>query len=292
MSLQLIDASIRKFTGEHAGSRPFLCEGSPLDCVVAQVGINPGTDTPFWPYWSTKTGCDKQGWLRDYRGRKAGKRTPTRDRIELLNEVLRPNKVLELDLYHQFSASEAGLAADHKSTQLFEYMLDAVRPRLLFVHGRAPREHLERLLGIQLKTGDFTTAAWRGQAIDVFVATKHLAYVAGGEAYVREVGGRINRRLQELSGSSRAPAEQAKCAEAPPSPGRAKESGVYCLESLRAQYSERKVPLSETAVAAVMAEGKYCSRCHRQLPASAFPPSPQSATGLRSACRECLRKRR
>ena len=292
MSLQHIDAAIRKLSGEHPESRPFLCEGSPLDCVVAQVGINPGSDTPIRPHWSVETGCDKQGWLRDYRFRKAGKRTPTRDRIELLNEVLRPYKILELNLYHQFSASEASLAADHKSTALFEYMLDAVRPRLLFVHGRAPREHLERLLGTQLTTDDFTTTTHRGQVIDVFVATKHLAYVAGGEAYVREVGVRINRRLQEISGGSRAPAEQAKCAEAPPSPRRSKENGVYCQESLRAQYSERKVPLSETAVAAVMAEGKYCSRCHRQLPASAFPPSPQSATGLRSACRECLRKRR
>lgn len=86
---------------------------------MAQVGINPGSDTPFWPHWSVETGCDKQGWLRDYRFRKAGKRTPTRDRIELLNEVLRPYKILELNLYHQFSASEASLAADHKSTALF-----------------------------------------------------------------------------------------------------------------------------------------------------------------------------
>lgn len=290
MSLQHIDAAIRKLSGEHPESRPFLCEGSPLDCVVAQVGINPGSDTPFWPHWSVETGCDKQGWLRDYRFRKAGKRTPTRDRIELLNEVLRPHKVLELNLYHQFSASEAGLAADHKSTELFEYMLDAVRPRLLFVHGRAPREHLERLLGTQLQTDDFTTTTYRGRAIDVFVATKHLAYVAGGEAYVREVGGRIKHRLQEMSGGSHAPAAQVTCESDRPSSGRSMDT--YNLASLREQYSVRKVALSETAVAAVIAEGKYCSRCHRKLPAQAFPPSPQSATGLRSACRECLRKRK
>jgi hypothetical protein len=292
MSLQHIDAAIRKLSGEHPESRPFLCEGSPLDCVVAQVGINPGSDTPFWPHWRVETGCDKQGWLRDYRFRKAGKRTPTRDRIELLNEVLRPYKVLELNLYHQFSASEASLAADHKSTELFEYMLDAVRPRLLFVHGRAPREHLERLLGTQLKTNDFTTKTHRGQAIDIFVATKHLAYVAGGEAYVREVGGRIKRRLQEISGGSRAPAAQVTSESDRPSPGKSAAIGTYSLASLREQYSVRKVALSETAVAAVIAEGKYCSRCHRQLPAHAFPPSPQSASGLRSACRECLRKRK
>ena len=178
------------------------------------------------------------------------------------------------------------------STELFEFMLNAVRPRLMFVHGRAPREHLERLLGTQLKTDDFTTTTYRDKSSDIFVATKHLAYVAGGEAYVREVGSRIKHRLQELTGGSSLPARQGESEEAPTSPGRSKEIGVYSLASLQEEYSERKIPLSQTAVAAVIAEGKYCSRCHRQLPAHAFAPSPQSATGLRSVCRECVRKRR
>ena len=291
MSIQLIHSAIRKFTGEHAGSRPFLCEGSPLDCVVAQVGINPGTDTPFWPYWSTKAGCYKQAWLRDLRGRKAGKRTPTRDRIELLNEVLRPFKVLELNLYHRHSASEADLPDEHRHIELFEFMLNVVRPRLLFVHGRAPREHLERLLGTPLKSDDFATSTFRGVAIDIFVAKKHLAYVAGGEAYVREVGRRIKQRLQELTGGPSSFAGQATSAEET-RPVRLKDNSAYSLASLRDQYPERKVPLSESAVAAVIAEGKYCSQCHQQLPANAFAPSPQSATGLRSACRACLRNRK
>jgi hypothetical protein len=291
MSIQLIDSAIRRFTGEQAGSRPFLCQGSPLDCVVAQVGINPATDTPFWPYWSTRTGCDKEAWLRDFRGRKAGKRTPTRDRIEMLNDVLQPFNVLELNLYHRHSASEADLPDQHRDTELFEFMLNTVRPRLLFVHGRTPREHLERMLGKHLKADDFTTTTYRGDAIDIFVAKKHLAYVAGGEAYVREVGRRIRQRLQKLTGGPSSSAGQATSAE-DQQLVRPRDNSAYSLASLREQYPERKVPLSESAVAAVIADGKYCSRCHRQLPANAFAPSPQSATGLRSACRECLRSRK
>jgi hypothetical protein len=61
-----IDREIRQLTSENALSRPFLCTGSPIGCDVAKVGINPATDTPFWPNWNVRLGCDKQGWLHDY----------------------------------------------------------------------------------------------------------------------------------------------------------------------------------------------------------------------------------
>ena len=65
-AIKEIDREIRRLTGEGDLSRPFLCHGSPIGCDVAEVGINPGTDTPFWPYWNSKTGCDKDSWLADY----------------------------------------------------------------------------------------------------------------------------------------------------------------------------------------------------------------------------------
>jgi hypothetical protein len=46
-TLHGIDREIRRITGAAAQSRPFLCRGSPLGCEVAEVGINPRTDTPF-----------------------------------------------------------------------------------------------------------------------------------------------------------------------------------------------------------------------------------------------------
>src|SRR4051794_23235654 len=101
-----IDTEIRRLTGANPLSRPFLCDGSPVGCKVAEVGINPGTDTPFWPYWSVEGGCDKRGWLDDYM-RRHGRLKSTRDRLEVLCRALAPVRCLELNLYHHYSSCEA-----------------------------------------------------------------------------------------------------------------------------------------------------------------------------------------
>jgi hypothetical protein len=46
--------------------RPFLCPGFPCLADVLLVGSNPSTDTPFWDYWSSEHGCNKQAWLDEY----------------------------------------------------------------------------------------------------------------------------------------------------------------------------------------------------------------------------------
>lgn len=94
-SLTLIDRQIRRLTAEEPTCRPFMCDGSPIGCEVVQVGINPSTITPFWPYWNPVTGCDKPGWLAEYI-RLRGRLMPTRDRIETLHGALRPLRCLEL----------------------------------------------------------------------------------------------------------------------------------------------------------------------------------------------------
>lgn len=50
LTIHEIDSRIRQLTGEHVESRPFVCYGSPIGCAVAEIGINPGTSTPFWPH--------------------------------------------------------------------------------------------------------------------------------------------------------------------------------------------------------------------------------------------------
>ena len=64
MNLQEFDKRLREMTPKDA--RPFLCEGSPLDCEVFLVGLNPRTTTPFWLYWDVSYGCKKQEWRKAY----------------------------------------------------------------------------------------------------------------------------------------------------------------------------------------------------------------------------------
>lgn len=289
------DRDIRTLTMESPTSRPFLCQGSPFGCDIAEVGINPGTDTPFWHFWDDRGQFDKLRWLEEYRRRKGGQRTPTRDRIELFNAAVRPFRVIELNLFHEYSPREAALPKEHRTTELFDFLLAALKPRLLFVHGSKPRQHLERKFGVTLPNDTFTQIRDGDVSFTIFTASKHLAFVKGGDDYVREAARRIKEYLGEADRTDQPIGVQpilTKKVATFISSRTVSESTLYSLEVLRSQYPEgRRTPLSESAVADVVAHGKHCSRCQQLLPANAFAPSPQSSTGLRAACRKCLAKR-
>jgi hypothetical protein len=191
-----IDRQIRQLTSENSLSRPFLCTGSPLGCDVAEVGINPATDTPFWPYWSISSGFDKQRWLSDYRQRH-GRLKPTRDRIEVFAKSLAPLRLLELNLYHHFSPSFKDLSREHRDTALFDYLMKIAKPRVLIVHGDKPSTHLEDLLGVVLPKSKFTSAIYQGETLQVFRSKRHFAYVS--RDYVVSVAGEIKSHLQTIN---------------------------------------------------------------------------------------------
>lgn len=191
-TLAEIDREIRRLSGENALSRPFLCSGSPIGCDVAEVGINPGTDTPLWPFWDVNSGCDKKGWLCEYI-KKHGRLKPTRDRIEVLARALAPLRLLELNLYHHYSPNLDSLEREHRDTALFDYLFRVTKPRLLLVHGDKPATHLVRLLGVTIPKGVFVPANYQGERIEVYRAERHFAYVS--REYVTDIAGVIKAHL-------------------------------------------------------------------------------------------------
>ncbi len=174
-------------------ARPFLCDGSPLDCSVAQVGINPGTDTPFWEYWSASTGLDKTQWLADYVHRH-GKLGPTRDRIELFNEAIAPSRCIELNLYPYYSKSLADLSRDRRDNRMFRYLLSLIKPRVIIVHGNEPILEMEKFFGVALERDSFVMVQSEVAFIDVYAAKRHFAYVS--RQYIVEVAERVVERLR------------------------------------------------------------------------------------------------
>jgi hypothetical protein len=54
--------------GQSTDLRPFVCDGSPLDCEVFIVGFNPATPMSlgFWEFWRRGRGFDKVSWLDAY----------------------------------------------------------------------------------------------------------------------------------------------------------------------------------------------------------------------------------
>ena len=140
------------------GLRPFVCDGSPLDCRVFLVGINPATDMPenFWDarFWNDGSGFDKEKWLVAYRAvrKNAGKseHSPSRDVIGRIVDAARPASCLETNLFSIQALCEDGLQGRKKDTAVFEFLLQEIRPRVVavFSEDRKLRKEARRILGV------------------------------------------------------------------------------------------------------------------------------------------------
>ena len=172
---------------------PFVCEGSPLGCSVFLVGLNPRSDTPFWPHWRLPYGFDKSAWLEAYH-RREGRLSRTRHQLERLVETLAPIRCLETNVFAASSPRLADLSREARTTGVFDFLLEAIRPRLVLVHGRAARRHVERRAGgVALALNEFRTVDLGNGSIDV-LASRHLSYQLSAED-CRRLGERIRNRV-------------------------------------------------------------------------------------------------
>ncbi len=92
--------------------RPFVCQGSPYDCKIFVVGLNPATamENVFWQYWNNSTGFDKDSWFEAYkierksRPLKPGKKSrrdvgTTRRNLNKLADLIGTDEILETNIY-------------------------------------------------------------------------------------------------------------------------------------------------------------------------------------------------
>jgi hypothetical protein len=132
------------------GLRPFVCHGSPLACEVFIVGFNPATamDQSFWSYWNDDTGFDKPRFMQEYL-QKRGLAEPkgVRARIERIVGELPVGLALETNICSKPTKTAAELHCDDRSTRVFRFLLDTIRPRLVYAHSNEPIEYFERLTG-------------------------------------------------------------------------------------------------------------------------------------------------
>jgi hypothetical protein len=174
-AMQEFENQIKTFLGDNADSRPFLCEGMPFECDVFLVGINPATSTDFWKYWSIEKGCDKQGWLEEYKENHNGKYNKTRDYVEVFFNDSKPLKVLETNIYPFASSREADLDPKYKKTELFEYLVNTIKPKLILGHGATVRKELSKLYGIKLKRGEYASVKNSKWKLDI-LTEHHFSY--------------------------------------------------------------------------------------------------------------------
>jgi hypothetical protein len=163
-------AALRPEVGDPAAVRPFVCDGSPLDCRAFVVGSTPATGMAetFWTFWDEKAGFRKADWLAAYAG--AGGRggrgvSATRSLLERIAASAAPVRVLEANVCGPPGSRDGAV---------FELLLDHVRPRAILAHGREAGGYLEARFGAALPADRFAEvrAAWGPVRIR---AVRHLS---------------------------------------------------------------------------------------------------------------------
>jgi hypothetical protein len=134
IEIQQFESKLKEFTNSETIVRPFLCNGFPFDNEIFLVGINPATKINFWDFWSNENGCNKEGWLNEYR-KQNGKIGPTRKRIEIFLNQAKKLKILETNIYPFYSPRFKDLKQEHKNPELFKYLIDTIKPKLIIGFG-------------------------------------------------------------------------------------------------------------------------------------------------------------
>lgn len=137
--------------------RPFVCDGSPLDCQAFIVGFNPASASlaDFWTFWEPGIGFDKEKLFANYilerqsRPLKPGK--TRRNRISNTRRVLDavlasalPVRCLETNIYSVPSEAAIDLAPHQRSTAPIDYLLSTIKPRVIVAHGDDAIAHIRK----------------------------------------------------------------------------------------------------------------------------------------------------
>jgi hypothetical protein len=185
--LEQFQHDLEDLIGNPTDLRPFICEGSPLACKVFIVGFNPATELSrsFWDFWQPGYGFQKAQWFEVYKQERREKTLPlnrkrrneisnTRRVIEWMIEELSPTKCLETNIYARPTTQAHDLHPSKRITKPFDFLLDTIRPGVIFVHGQDAVKYLETKYSVQLKQYDLThiQTAWGNVNI---MAAPHLS---------------------------------------------------------------------------------------------------------------------
>lgn len=149
MNLQTFETHLRQLIGDPTPLRPFVCEGSPLECEIFLVGIEPATELKkeFWDFWKPGHGFDREAWLTTYLQERhaAGKRpvSPTRRNMDQFLAGAEGAKVLETNV---FAGPRPRYRKDGSEIRApFRFLLQAIQPKVIFVHGGPAKKEIAAL---------------------------------------------------------------------------------------------------------------------------------------------------
>jgi hypothetical protein len=149
ITLDAFQARLEAAIGRPATLRPFVCEGSPLDCRVFIVGFNPATalSADFWEFWTPGYGFNKAAWFDAYKAERQSKPlrpgktrrnavSPTRRVIEWICEAAAPTPCLETNIYAIPSLDIASLNPGDRDLAIFRFLVETIKPSVIVAHGK------------------------------------------------------------------------------------------------------------------------------------------------------------
>jgi hypothetical protein len=197
--LQHFQMALENLTGNPTDLRPFVCEGSPLNCQIFIVGFNPATELKrsFWDFWQPDYGFQKAAWLELYKQERRGKPlspgktrraevSNTRRVIEWIVAEAKPVKCLETNLYAKATIQASDLKEQERITRPFDFLLKTIRPVAILLHGKDAARHIETTFGTSLETNKMQPVQVEWGTLQV-IAVPHLSR-GWSERRAREVG--------------------------------------------------------------------------------------------------------
>ncbi|MCG8444170.1 MAG: hypothetical protein MI753_00420 [Hyphomicrobiales bacterium] len=180
-------------------SRPFLCHGSPLKCRIFIVGTNSRVEVkkPFWSFWSDSRGFEKLEFVRELEQLHRGLKV-TRKNIERVACAAGPTITLDTNVYLPSTRTKRELQREDKKTDVIEYLLKTIRPKVVLAHGGEAkkffRRHCRDFVDDSVTPRHITWDAWQWQFR--LLCSHHLSF-QGKEVRHAEEAERIGEALAD-----------------------------------------------------------------------------------------------
>ncbi|MCP1507764.1 hypothetical protein J2Y83_003737 [Pseudomonas marginalis] len=177
-TLSEFQQKLETIIGRPSDQRPFVCDGSPLDCRVFIVGLNPASasERDFWEFWDCERGFDKRAWFESYlvdrtlRPLKPGKtrRNPISNTRRVLDWVISSAvdiRILETNIYASATEDAKDLTSSMRCSRAFDFLIETLKPRLVVAHGNDAGDFMRaRHAGVQTIAVKHFSRGWSQQA--------------------------------------------------------------------------------------------------------------------------------
>ncbi len=181
-------------------SRPCVCDGSPLECRIFIVGTNSArkVEKPFLSLWSDSRGFKKAELIRELE-KLPGGLTITRKRIEIIADAVGQQVTLDTNIYLKSTRTEEELQEEDKNTDVIEYLLRTIRPKVVLAHGDKAKKffgkHCRDFVDDSVTPRKVTWDAWQWQFR--LLCSPHLRFRGRTHQWAAEEAERIGHVLAE-----------------------------------------------------------------------------------------------